>query len=198
MKRILFAFFLLTFLCFPSTSKALATNSSLDNLKVYFFYEENCKECDKGKTWLDNYLKDNNRVIAEYIKVSDNKELNSKIKDKLNIKKDDVPLFVIGSNYFIGFNNRVKSNLTEAIKSYENSSSYCDAVLKIQNDEDIKDCTEKNKNIYHENISAIAVIIIILIIIGIIVCLIKYVKPIKEMNDKMMKKLKNTKKNTGK
>ena len=172
MKKLLYIFFLLVLLCLPTTSKALATNSSYNNIVVYFIYEDNCNNCDTGKEFLQQHLKDNNRVRPEYIKVDSNKELNKKLREALDIKKEDTPLIIIGTNYFIGFNNKIKENLTEAIKSYENTSDYCDVVSKIRKNEDIKDCVTQNKGIYNQQkeisvfIKVIIVIVSICLLIG--------------------------------
>ena len=170
MKKLLYMFFLLVLLCLPTTSKALATNSSYNNIVVYFIYEDNCNSCDKGKEFLEQHLKDNNRVRAEYIKVDNNKELNTKLREALNIKKEDTPLIIIGTNYFIGFNNKIKENLTEAIKSYENTADYCDVVSKVRNNEEIKDCINFNKDIYKEKTPTFLIIISIVGGICLITC----------------------------
>ena len=166
MKKILFTFFLLTFLCFPIVSNALATNSSYDNIKVYFFYNENCKDCDNSKEWLQEELKENNRVKVEYIKVDGNEELNTKVRKSLNIKKDNLPLMVIGSNYFIGFNNKLKEMLMKAIKSYEDADDYCDVVSKLRNNENVNDCLKLNKDIYNQS-TGLPPFVIVIIVLGI-------------------------------
>lgn len=170
MKKILFMIFLLVIICFPNIVKAIATNSSYNNIKIYFFYQDNCKECDTGKQWLEEELKDNDRVRVEYIKIDDNKELTKKTKDVLKIERENIPLIIIGTNYFLGFNNKIKDNLTNAIKSYENVEIYCDVVSKIQNNEDTKDCIIQNKDIYVQSIGFSTIKKIILISVGI--CLV--------------------------
>ncbi len=168
-------FFLLAFLLltFPVISKALATNSSYNNIKVYFFYEDNCKSCEEGKNWLEENLKDNKRVRAEYIKINENKGLNKQLKKELNITKNDIPLIILGTNYFIGFNDKTKDNLTKAIKSYEDALDYCDIVSKLQNDEDIKDCIKQNKDIYNQS-KSFSIPLIVLIVGGLILIVAIY------------------------
>ncbi len=153
--------------CFPTVTNALATNSSYDNIKVYFFYEEDCKDCEKAKEWLEEELKEHQRVRAEYVKIENNQEFSKQVKDTFQIKKDTVPLMVIGSNSFLGFSNQVKNNLTEAIESYEEAKDSCDVISKVRNQEDVKDCMSQNKEIYHPSTVFSTLIKVILGIIGI-------------------------------
>ena len=168
MKKLLLILLIMMYLFFPVVSKALVTNSFYNNINIYFFYEGKCKECDEGKKWLDNKLKENNRVKVEYIKINNNKDLNNDVRKALNIKKDKTPLIVIGSNYFIGFNNNIKNDLENAIKSYEDEEDFCDIVSRIKNNESTKECFKQNEGIYKKsNISNI-----FYILLGAIICII--------------------------
>ncbi len=156
----------------PFTVKAIATNSSYTDIEVYFFYEDSCEECDKFKEWLEEELKDNTLIRIEYLKVDDNKELNENLKDALKIKKNKYPLMIIGSNIFIGFDEKTKNNLKEAIQSYEEVDDFCDVVSKIRNDEDIKECLNQNKDIYKESFEfpiygIVLIVFIICVILGV-------------------------------
>ena len=148
MKKILFILIMIL-LAFPVTTKAIVTNSS-SNIKVNVFYEKKCKNCDQEKEWLEEYNK-NAFINIEYFNIADNKELYAKTRSALNIKKDKLPLVVIGTDYFIDFNETVKNSLITAIISYEENTSYCDAVTKLKNNEEIKECINQNKNIYKKS-----------------------------------------------
>ena len=162
MKKIIIMFFLLMCLCFPIKSNAVATNSSY-SVKIYSFFQNDCKNCDKEKEWLENYRKES-FIDIEYINIDNNDELYNKVKKELSIKKNKTPLVIIGSNYFVGFNNKTKDKLTKAIKSYEEADSYCDTVSKIRKNENIKDCINKNKGIYNQQKTSLFVKVIIVII----------------------------------
>lgn len=149
MKKLLFMFFLLMFLCFPIKSNAVVTNSSY-SVKVNVFLKNDCKDCEKEKDWLEEYRKESFMDI-EYINIDDNNGLYDKIKKALSIKSNKTPLVIIGSNYFIGFDKNTKEELTNAIKSYEEIDSYCDTVSKVRKNEDIKDCINQNKGIYNQS-----------------------------------------------
>ena len=161
----------------PFTAKALATNSSYDSTQLYFFYQEECKDCDKTKKWVEEELKGKNNIRIEYIKIEENKELNKKVKNTLKLKKDNEPLVVIGTNYFVGF-NKIKNNLTKAIKSYEDKDDYCDIISKIRNNEDIKKCLNQNKNIYNQSMPIKIVTMICALSAIIVLIIIKKKKPI--------------------
>lgn len=175
MKRIVFTIFIIMLLCFPIVSKAVATNSSDDvNLKIYFFYEDDCKDCDSAREWIEEYLKDNSDVGVEYLNTKENKELNKKVIDALDIKDNDVPLIVVGTNYFVGYNDNYKDNVKSAIKSYKEKESYCDLVSKIKNNDDYSKCVKQNDGIYKQdrntkNNIVIPVIIGLIVIIGIVI-----------------------------
>ena len=154
-------------LCFPIKSQAVVTNSSY-SVKVYFFYENDCKDCDKAQEWLEDYKKES-FIDVEYINIAANDELYNKITKSLSIKKNKIPLIIIGSNYFTEFNNS-KEEITKAIKSYEKVESYCDTVSKVRKKENIKDCLNQNKDIYNEQSKISESIKVIIIIIS--VCLI--------------------------
>lgn len=176
MKKRLFAIFLMLLLCFPIVTKALATNSSYDNIKVYLFYKDDCKDCDKAQEWLEKELEEHKRVRPQLIKIDDNKDLYNKVKDVLDIKKEDEPLMIIGSNYFVGYNDRVKTNLMDAVKAYEDAKDYCDIVSKIEADKDTDECLKTNEGIYEAPVSVNVVVIIVIVLVLIaILSLISYI-----------------------
>ena len=76
MKKLLILIFLL--LIFPKSYNAItSTSSSYDNnLKVYVFYDDNCKNCDKEKEWLDTIK----NIDVSYLNINDNNNLLKTIK----------------------------------------------------------------------------------------------------------------------
>ena len=171
MKKIM-TIMIFMILIIPFTVKAIATNSSYTDIEVYFFYEDNCEECDKAKEWLETEFKEDYRVRIEYLKTEENKELNDKVHESLKIKKNKYPLMIVGSDTFIGFNEKTKNNLKEAIHSYEEVDDFCDVVSKIRNDEDIKECLNQNKDIYKEPFELpiygiVLIVFIICVILGV-------------------------------
>ncbi len=175
MKKLVGIFCILLLLCTPIFVSALATNSSVNySINVNVFYEDNCKECEKVKKWLEDYKKDDTSLIISYFNVKKNKKLNIKVKEALDIKRKKVPLIIIGSNYFVGFNDKVKNNLIEVINAYEKEDKYCDIVTRVENNKNIKDCININKDIYN-NPSNISMIKKIIIVVGFL-CLIMVIR----------------------
>ena len=167
MNKLLSIIIIFIILIIPINVNAVVSNSFY-NIKINVFYKDNCKECEEEKEWIEDY-KEDKFINVEYINIKDNEKLYNEIKESLKIKKDNVPLVIIGSNYFLGFNDRIKGNLIEAIKAYEESKDYCDVVTKIKNKEDIKECLKVNKNIYKDNIFISVIIMIIAIIVLVII-----------------------------
>ena len=167
MNKLLSIIIIFIILIIPINVNAVVSNSFY-NIKINVFYKDNCKECEEEKEWIEDY-KEDKFINVEYINIKDNEKLYNEIKESLKIKKDNVPLVIIGSNYFLGFNDRIKGNLIEAIKAYEENKDYCDVVTKIKNKEDIKECLKVNKNIYKDNIFISVIIMIIAIIVLVII-----------------------------
>ena len=109
MKKILIIIILL--LSFPLVTRAVATNSSYDNIKVYLFYEDENDSFNDMQKYLQETLEDYKRIRLQLVNTGEEKDLYEKVKDKLNIEDDDKPLIVIGSSYFIGNSQKLKINL---------------------------------------------------------------------------------------
>ncbi len=165
MKKKILIFFIM-FLCFPIITKALATNSSVDySINVNVFYEDDCKDCTKLKNWLIDYKKEDNRISVNSFNIKSNKKLSLKVRDALNIKANKTPFIIIGSNSFVGFNDKVKDELTKAIKAYEDENEYCDVVLKVKTDSNVKDCINMNKGIYKQKSNEVIIKVVLMALI---------------------------------
>ncbi len=174
-KVLLISVIILILLSFSVVSNAIITNSSeYSNVKVYIFYEEENDEYQQEKNWLD----ENVNINKEYINTNENEELLAKIKDTLRIKKDDLPITVVGSAYFIGFDEKVQNNIKEAIEAYKNAEEYGNIVEKIRNNQEVKEIIKQNKKIYQQpGQSHITLnIIFIIIVICIVILILKFLK----------------------
>ncbi len=166
MKKQFVILFLITFLCMPVVSYAVAANSSFfAKNKIYMLYDKDCKKCDKEKDILEKNYKDDDNVSIQYININDNKELVKEIKKNLNINNDKLPITIIGTTYFTGFNNRVMNNITKAVNAYDKEDNYCDIVNSINNKDDIKKCFKDNKGIYKNNSTIIIIGIIAIAVV---------------------------------
>ena len=174
MKKILIiiAFIIIIY---PFKVDGVVTNATdTSKIRINYFYDDN-EESLNGRNWLDSYLENKNDVTKEYISIKDNKELYNKVKSILKIKKDNVPLIVIGSNYLIGFTEKTKSKITKVLEAYQDSDKQCNLISKIRNNKDIDECLEINSNIYKEDNHIITYLLIILILIITILIILKIV-----------------------
>ena len=163
MKKLLMIL-LLIIIFTPFKVNGVVTNATdTSKVRINYFYDN--EESLKGKSWLDSYLENKDDVTKEYISINDNKELYNKVKEILNIKKDNVPLIVIGSNYIVGFNEKTKDKVKSVLKSYQESDKQCNLISKIRNNKDISKCLDINSNIYKEDNHIVIYLLIILILI---------------------------------
>jgi len=116
MKYIRKIFFLLIF-CFSFISNANAE----ETVKLYLFYNYDCPHCANEKVYLEKLQEEySNLEIIKYEikKDEDNKELLSGFLEKQEWDINAVPLTIIGTNYFVGYNDDIASKIRCAINYY--------------------------------------------------------------------------------
>lgn len=150
------------------TNAAITNSSTLSDVRVYIICSKDNNNCDKETKWLKEIENDYTRLLIENIFVDSNKELVDKVKSSLKINKDVDIITIIGSNYFVGYDDNIKLKVEEAINSYSEHDNNCDIVSKIRDNEDIDECIKENKDIYKQNPSVLSVI---LTFFGIIFCI---------------------------
>ena len=170
MKKITYIILSL-FVLFPmACHAAVATTSGERELNVYLFTLNECDKCEDVKKYIEAKHDKNNRIILNEINVNEKEEVYEKAKEILKFKSDNYPLVIIGTDYFIGYDNK---KLDSAIKSYLNNEDYCNLVYRIENDKDISNCLEINKDIYKSTnnnlLINIALIVAIVLIVGFII-----------------------------
>ncbi len=173
MKKLLIILALLMILFIPVVSHAVATTSSMfAKNKIYILYTDTCQKCAKERKLLEKKYEDDNSVNIEYININENKELVKKIKKNLKINNDKLPITIIGTTYFTGFNNIIMNKLTKAVSLYD-KNDYCDIVTCINNKADINKCLKNNEGIYKDTktyliFGIIPIVLLICLIIFII------------------------------
>lgn len=178
MKKLLYLLGLIVLISMPLVTKAVVANSSsLKDVNIYVFYNDE----EQGKEeldWLEETRNNYYRLSIKDMEISSNEDLYKDVKEKLNIKKTDEPITIIGSTYFIGYDDDAKEQITKAIEAYYKPTDICDIVDKIDNDEKLDECYETNKDIYEQpnynksNLPFIIIGIVVVIIITIGVVLI--------------------------
>ena len=136
MKKKLVFILLLVLIFFPLNTLALSKNykdevSSITNTKVekdkiniYLFHGYSCPHCKAERKWLktikDDYKDYVNIYYFEVWKNEDNAKLMDEVKKKFNIKKEGVPLTIIGDKYYVGYSDMTASKIENDIKKYAN------------------------------------------------------------------------------
>lgn len=141
-KKILFIF-ILTSLFIPFV---LADSKTTKDVTIYLFYSSSCPHCKKEKEYLST-LED---VEIKQYEVSTYSKLLTKVRNKLNIKESSVPVTIIGSDYVIGYNEEIKTQIDDMISDYS-EEEHCDVVELIIENKDISECLEINEGIYNKS-----------------------------------------------
>lgn len=169
MKRVIFVAVFLFLLSIPIVSNAaIASSSSLNDIKVYVISNDECKNCDSEKEWLKEIRSEYVRLSIYDIDINSDEELVKKVKELLSIQTDNVPITIIGTNYFIGFDDNLKEQIKTAISSYYEKDNYCDIITKLQNNEDTKGCIKLNEGIYNQASNSSSLVLKVLIPIVIV------------------------------
>ena len=143
---------------------AVLASGSYKSVNVYVFTEKDCKDCAKQISYIEELKEDNSSIIINEISVDDNKDLYATVKETLKIKSKNLPLVVIGSNYFTGSNKELK----KAINAYYDSEDSCDVVSTIKQKGDVNKCIKTNDEIYKQ-VNNIPIIVTITLVIAIVV-----------------------------
>ena len=142
MKKYLVIF--LTILLLPLTINAseykdvvapIANIKPSNQITIYLFYGEGCPHCSKEKEFLNElkaeYKDKINIVKYEVWDNTHNKQLLDKIKPKLNIESNGVPITIIGEEYIVGF--------SESLNTGDKIRNIVDEYLGIKKEENIKE-----------------------------------------------------------
>ena len=86
-----------------------------NNVKLYLFYSDSCPHCRNENEFLSTL---EGVEIIKY-EVYENSELVSKVRKELNVTRAAVPLTVIGSDYVLGFSDKLKNKILTLIDDYE-------------------------------------------------------------------------------
>ncbi|MDD4547906.1 MAG: hypothetical protein PHI05_04115 [Bacilli bacterium] len=131
MKRFKLLVILLLFIfLIPVSAKAS------EKVNVHLFYSDDCPHCKKEITLLDKLEKENKIVVYKY-ELSNStlyKDLVSKVRKTFNIDNSYVPLTVIGTNHYIGYNDNTAIKIENTVAYYSNKT-YQDIVTEIINNQ---------------------------------------------------------------
>ena len=119
-----------------------------ESIKVYFFNGDGCPHCKEENKFLEKMKDKYPKIKVEKYEVWNNKDnqiLMEKVKNKMDISENGVPLTIIGSTYVIGYTESFNDEIERIINFYlENNNKYSDVVGSIKNN------TFKDKKVIDE------------------------------------------------
>lgn len=95
-----------------------------EHVKLYLFYNYDCPHCAEEKVYLNQLEEEyENLEIIKYEvkKDEDNRELLSDFLKQTDWEVKGVPFTVIGTNYFIGYNDDIGTKIRCAVNYYSNN-----------------------------------------------------------------------------
>ena len=109
---------LLLFIClllFPLNIKAK------EKVEVHLFYGDDCPFCKKEMSFLEELTNNYDNVVISKYEISGSTkkvELFNKVRKAFNIDQTYIPLTIIGTNHYIGFNSDVERKVEKTIEYY--------------------------------------------------------------------------------
>ncbi len=107
-----------------------------EKVKLYLFHGDGCPHCAEEIKFLEKISqKYDNLEIVKYEVWYDenNQKLLEKVKKKMNIKGNGVPITIIGSTSISGYTESYNNKIERAIHYYLEDNHYQDIVKKIRN-----------------------------------------------------------------
>ena len=131
-KKILFAI-----VCFCFISNV----SAKENVKLYLFYNYDCPHCAEEKVYLSQLEEeyDNLEIIKYEVKQNEeNRELLSNFLENKDWEVRGVPLTIIGTNYFVGYNDDIGNKIRCAV-NYYSDNEHRNLIAEYLGEEEIKE-----------------------------------------------------------
>lgn len=124
-----------------------------ENLKFYLFYQESCPHCHDEMEFINSIKDEYPTIDFVFYEISLN-EMNynfyNKVLNKTKINANGVPFTIIGTDYYVGFNEEISKNIVESLNKFLETGTI-DIISMVKNDEDLSDI-KYNENI-NENMS---------------------------------------------
>lgn len=126
-------------------AKIVNVEKDEEKINLYLFHGQDCPHCAEEKVWLeeikDKYKKELNVYYYEVWYNAENATLMDQVISELDIKKNAVPLTVIGEKYYVGFSKSTASSIENVIISYldDGNEESRNMVIPIIGEVDIKE-----------------------------------------------------------
>lgn len=110
-------------------------------LRVYLFHQESCPHCKKEIQYLEELKNEYSNLDVVTYDVSQNVmnyNFMNRVIDKTGIVTNgQVPFTIIGTDYYIGFEDHVKKSIKDSIDKFLNDKNSIDVIAKVKNGEDV-------------------------------------------------------------
>lgn len=110
-------------------------------LRVYLFHQESCPHCKKKIQYLEELKNEYSNLDVVTYEVSQNVmnyNFMNRVIDKTGIVTNgQVPFTIIGTDYYIGFEDHVKKSIKDSIDKFLNDKNSIDVIAKVKNGEDV-------------------------------------------------------------
>lgn len=110
-------------------------------LRVYLFHQESCPHCKKEIQYLEELKNEYSNLDVVTYEVSQNVmnyNFMNRVIDKTGIiTNGQVPFTIIGTDYYIGFEDHAKKSIKDSIDKFLNDKNSIDVIAKVKNGEDV-------------------------------------------------------------
>lgn len=110
-------------------------------LRVYLFHQESCPHCKKEIQYLEELKNEYSNLDVVTYEVSQNvmnyNFMNRVIEKTGIVTNGQVPFTIIGTDYYIGFEDHVKKSIKDSIDKFLNDKNSIDVIAKVKNGEDV-------------------------------------------------------------
>lgn len=110
-------------------------------LRVYLFHQESCPHCKKEIQYLEELKNEYSNLDVVTYEVSQNVmnyNFMNRVIDKTGIVTNgQVPFTIIGTDYYIGFEDHAKKSIKDSIDKFLNDKNSIDVIAKVKNGEDV-------------------------------------------------------------
>lgn len=116
-------------------------SADVKTLRVYLFHQESCPHCKKEIQYLEELKNEYSNLDVVTYEVSQNVmnyNFMNRVIDKTGIVTNgQVPFTIIGTDYYIGFEDHVKKSIKDSIDKFLNDKNSIDVIAKVKNGEDV-------------------------------------------------------------
>ena len=122
--------------------------SAEETINLYLFHGDGCPHCAAEREFLDGIKDKYDNLDIHLYEVwynSDNQALMQKVKQALNIEQNGVPLTVIDTDYYVGYNTDTGMKIEDKIQNYSKEENVVENILNDYKYNEINEIVEKKE-----------------------------------------------------